>query len=104
MIVQSVSITSIVNTLDMKLLIVTILLVICLGLGYSINIRDFSIDPFFSSEYDNHERQSTTEINSQIVPLFVFTFVASLVGNLISISLLNLINNGTEGNYIALML
>ena len=83
----------------MKLLLVSTLLVICVGIGYSVKIADF-FDPFFdSSEHNNHDRQSTTtEINSQLVPLFAFTFVASIVGNLVATLLLNLINGDTDSD------
>ena len=79
----------------MKLLLASTLLMICVGIGYCIRITDF-LDPFFSLEHNDRDRQSTTDINSQIVPLFAFTFVASVVGNLIGTLLLNFINGGTD--------
>ena len=64
----------------MRALFLTNLLIICVGVGYSFRISEF-LDPFFKLDHNEHDRQSS-EVDDQILPLFGFTFISSLIVNL----------------------
>ena len=77
----------------MRLLLVANLLIFTVGIGYTFRITEF-LDPFFPQGNNNHnlERQSS-DVNDQILPLFLVTFAASTVWNLLT---MNLIAGGSQ--------
>jgi len=72
----------------MRHLLVANMLILILGIGYAFRITEF-LDPFFPPENNNHhlERQSS-DVNDQIVPLFLVTFAASTIFNLLTMNLM----------------
>ena len=78
----------------MRLLLVANLLILTVGISYTFRITEF-LDPFFSARTNNHhqiERQDS-DITDQILPLFLVTFAASTVWNLLT---MNLIAGGAQ--------
>jgi len=70
----------------MRLFLIANLLILSVGIGYSFRITEF-LDPFFRNVNSNFspERQSEdNEIEDQILPLFLVTFAATTLWNLIT--------------------
>ena len=74
----------------MRLFLIANLLILSVGIGYSFRITEF-LDPFFSNVNANHpERQSEdNEIEDQVLPLFLVTFAATTLWNLITMGAMN---------------
>jgi len=78
----------------MRLLLVANFLILTVGISYTFRITEF-LDPFFRARTNNHnqiERQDS-DITDQILPLFLVTFAASTVWNLLT---MNLIAGGAQ--------
>merc|ERR1712012_722055 len=75
---------------EMRLFLIANLLILSVGIGYSFRITEF-LDPFFRNVNANHpERQSEdNEIEDQVLPLFLVTFAATTLWNLISMGAMN---------------
>ena len=79
----------------MRLLLVANLLILTVGISYTFRITEF-LDPFFSTRNNNnhnHIERQDSDINDQILPLFLVTFAASTVWNLLT---MNLIAGGAQ--------
>jgi len=74
----------------MRLFLIANLLILSVGIGYSFRITEF-LDPFFRNVNANHpERQSEdNEIEDQVLPLFLVTFAATTLWNLITMGAMN---------------
>ena len=74
----------------MRLLLISNLLILSVGIGYSFRITEF-LDPLFRTVNPNHpERQSEDNvIEDQVLPLFLVTFAATTLWNLITMGGLN---------------
>ena len=64
----------------MRVLLVTNLLIVCIGIGYSFRITEY-LDPFFKQNLQNEQERQSTEISDQVMPLFGLTFIATLIFN-----------------------
>lgn len=62
----------------MRLFLLIQCVLLCVGIGYSFRIPDFL--EAFTKQNENSERQS--DIDDQIVPVFLVAFFASLVNSL----------------------
>jgi len=69
----------------MRLFLIANLLILSVGIGYSFRITEF-LDPLFRKLNSNHpERQSEdNEIEDEILPLFLVTFAATTLWNLVT--------------------
>merc|ERR1712012_1339967 len=70
---------------EMRLFLIANLLILSVGIGYSFRITEF-LDPLFRKLNSNHpERQSEdNEIEDEILPLFLVTFAATTLWNLVT--------------------
>merc|ERR1711963_1164357 len=71
---------------EMRLFLIANLLILSVGIGYSLRITEF-LDPLFRNGNSNQPARQSEEGNDleeQILPLFVVTFAASTLWNLIT--------------------